>query len=156
MRVSRTCADGFSSSCWIRSRRSLICATREHLAGVQSIRAARPHLLFCQYFLGSARPVASSPRITAFAHRLIPTPARFAFAFGRPDILAERRAERLEKWQWSDEFLAKARPDKGNYGQGDVFDDGLTKLERAQIEQGREAYLTGGAKLRYKRLTGQI
>ena len=34
--------------------------------------------------------------------------------------------------------------------------DGLTKLERAQIEQGREAYLTGGAKLRYKRLTGQI
>ena len=88
--------------------------------------------------------------------QLIPTPARFAFAFGRPDILAERRAERLEKWQWSDEFLAKARPDKGNYGQGDVFDDGLTKLERLQIEQGREAYLTGGAKLRYKRLTGQI
>ena len=79
-----------------------------------------------------------------------------AFAFGRPDILAERQAERLAKWQWSDEFLAKARPDKGNYGQGDVFDDGLTKLERAQIEQGREAYLTGGAKLRYKRLTGQI
>ena len=65
-------------------------------------------------------------------------------------------AERLAKWQWSDEFLAKARPDKGNYGQGDLFDDGLTKLERAQIEQGREAYLTGGAKLRYKRLTGQI
>ena len=80
----------------------------------------------------------------------------FAFAFGRPDILAERQAERLAKWQWSDEFLAKARPDKGNYGQGDLFDDGLTKLERAQIEQGREAYLTGGAKLRYKRLTGQI
>ena len=52
--------------------------------------------------------------------------------------------------------VAKARPDKGNYGQGDLFDDGLTKLERAQIEQGREAYLTGGAKLRYKRLTGQI
>ena len=25
-----------------------------------------------------------------------------------------------------------------------------------EIEQGREAYLTGGAKLRYKRLTGQI
>ena len=69
---------------------------------------------------------------------------------------AERRAERLAKWEWSDEFLAKARPDKGNYGQGDLFDDGLTKLERAQIEQGREAYLTGGAKLRYKRLTGQI
>ena len=37
-----------------------------------------------------------------------------------------------------------------------ALDDGLTKLERAQIEQGREAYLTGGAKLRYKRLTGQI
>ena len=48
------------------------------------------------------------------------------------------------------------RPDQGNYGQGDVYDDGLTKLERLQIEQGREAYLTGGAKLRYKRLTGQI
>ena len=92
----------------------------------------------------------------ARAARAFPTPARFAFAFGRPDILAERQAERLAKWQWSDEFLAKARPDKGNYGQGDLFDDGLTKLERAQIEQGREAYLTGGAKLRYKRLTGQI
>ena len=88
--------------------------------------------------------------------QLIPTPARFAFAFGRPDILAERRAERLAKWEWSDEFLAKARPDQGNYGQGDVYDDGLTVLERAQIETGREAYLTGGAKLRYKRLTGQI
>ena len=67
-----------------------------------------------------------------------------------------RRSGKPSKWQWSDEFLAKARPDKGNYGQGDLFDDGLTKLERAQIEQGREAYLTGGAKLRYKRLTGQI
>ena len=29
-------------------------------------------------------------------------------------------------------------PDKGNYGQGDVFGGGLA-LERAQIEQGREA-----------------
>ena len=102
--------------------------------------------------VATCRVVAAS----RFSRRLIPTPARFAFAFGRPDILAERQAERLAKWQWSDEFLAKARPDKGNYGQGDVFDDGLTKLERAQIEQGREAYLTGGAKLRYKRLTGQI
>ena len=35
-------------------------------------------------------------------------------------------------------------------------DDGLTVLERKQIEAGKEAYLTGGAKLRYKRLTGQI
>ena len=52
--------------------------------------------------------------------------------------------------------VPEARPDQGNYGQGDVYDDGLTKLERVQIEQGREAYLTGGAKLRYKRLTGQI
>ena len=83
-------------------------------------------------------------------------PGRFLFAFGRPDVLAARRAERCAKWEWSSEFLAKARPDQGNYGQGDVFDDGLTKLERAQIEQGREAYLTRGAKLRYKRLTGQI
>ena len=86
----------------------------------------------------------------------VAAPSKCTIAFGRPDILAERQAERLAKWQWSDEFLAKARPDKGNYGQGDLFDDGLTKLERAQIEQGREAYLTGGAKLRYKRLTGQI
>ena len=102
------------------------------------------------------RDLSRRRREPCVARRLIPTPARFAFAFGRPDILAERQAERLAKWQWSDEFLAKARPDKGNYGQGDLFDDGLTKLERAQIEQGREAYLTGGAKLRYKRLTGQI
>ena len=102
------------------------------------------------------RAAAAEARKAEVESQLIPTPARFAFAFGRPDILAERRAERLAKWQWSDEFLAKARPDKGNYGQGDVFDDGLTKLERLQIEQGREAYLTGGAKLRYKRLTGQI
>ena len=102
------------------------------------------------------RAAAAEARKAEVESQLIPTPARFAFAFGRPDILAERRAERLAKWQWSDEFLAKARPDQGNYGEGDVFDDGLTKLERAQIEQGREAYLTGGAKLRYKRLTGQI
>ena len=39
---------------------------------------------------------------------------------------------------------------------GDFFDDGLTVLERKQIEAGKEAYLTGGAKLRYKKLTGQI
>ena len=39
---------------------------------------------------------------------------------------------------------------------GDYFDDGLTVLERSQIGAGKEAYLTGGAKLRYKRLTGQI
>ena len=124
-------------------------------------RAARAEAKKAEAEAQSAPVRRSSPRDLSrrrhcFAHRLIPTPARFAFAFGRPDILAERRAERLEKWQWSDEFLAKARPDKGNYGQGDVYDDGLTKLERTQIEQGREAYLTGGAKLRYKRLTGQI
>merc|ERR1719243_312155 len=88
--------------------------------------------------------------------QLIPVPAKFQFAFGRPDVLEERRAERLAKWEWSSEFISKARPDKGNYGAGDYFDDGLTKLERSQIEQGREAYLTGAAKLRYKRLTGQI
>ena len=88
--------------------------------------------------------------------QLIPVPARFQFAFGRPEVLEERRAERLAKWQWSSQFISKARPDKGNYGAGDFFDDGLTKLERQQIEGGREAYLTGAAKLRYKRLTGQI
>jgi hypothetical protein len=88
--------------------------------------------------------------------QLIPVPARFQFAFGRPEVLQERRAERLAKWQWSGEFISKARPDKGNYGAGDFFDDGLTKLEREQISGGREAYLTGAAKLRYKRLTGQI
>jgi hypothetical protein len=94
----------------------------------------------------------------AFAEaQLIPTPACFAFAFGRPDILYERQQERLAKWQWSSEFLAKARPDQGNYGAGnDLIDDGLTVLGRQQIEAGREAYLTGGAKLRFKRLTGQI
>ena len=69
--ISRTCAAGFSSSCWIRSRRSLICATacRERwLRGVLGRSRARPHLLFCQYFLGSARPVASSP---STARRLV-------------------------------------------------------------------------------------
>ena len=126
-------------------------------------RAARAEAKKAEAEAQSAPERRSSPRATcrvvATNHcfrRLIPTPARFAFAFGRPDILAERRAERLAKWEWSDEFLAKARPDQGNYGEGDVYDDGLTKLERTQIEQGREAYLTGGAKLRYKRLTGQI
>ena len=95
---------------------------------------------------GASRNAARAEAKKAEAEaQLIPTPARFAFAFGRPDILAERRAERLAKWQWSDEFLAKARPDQGNYGQGDVFDDGLTKLERLQIEQGREARAAGGA-----------
>ena len=88
--------------------------------------------------------------------QLIPTPARFAFAFGRPDILFERQQERLAKWQWSSEFISKARPDKQNYGAPDLVDDGLTVLERQQIAGGREAYLTGAAKLRYKRLTGQI
>merc|ERR1719436_1346785 len=87
---------------------------------------------------------------------LIPTPGRFLFAFGRPDVLQERQAERLAKWQWSSEFLAKARPDKGNYGAGDYFDDGLTVLERNQIANGREAYLTGGAKLRFKVLNGEV
>merc|ERR1719331_3699094 len=100
-----------------------------------------------------ARAEAEKAEVQA---QLIPVPARFQFAFGRPEVLEERRAERLAKWQWSGEFISKARPDKGNYGAGDFFDDGLTKLEREQISGGREAYLTGAAKLRYKRLTGQI
>ena len=86
-------------------------------------------------------------------------PGRFLFAFGRPDVLAARRAERCAKWEWSEEFLNKARPDKagvGNYGAGDLYDDGLTRLERNQMASGREGFLTGAAKLRYRRLTGQI
>jgi len=86
--------------------------------------------------------------------KLIPTPGRFLFAFGRPDVLQARQAERLAKWEWSSEFLAKARPDKGNYGAGDYFDDGLTVLERNQIASGKQAYLTGGAKLRYRNAIG--
>ena len=90
---------------------------------------------------------------------LIPTPGRFLFAFGRPDVLAARQAERCAKWEWSEEFLNKARPDKfgvGNYGAGDLYDDGLTRLERNQMVSGREGFLTGAAKLRYRRITGQI
>jgi len=86
-------------------------------------------------------------------------PGRFLFAFGRPDVLAARRAERCAKWEWSEEFLNKARPDKfgvGNYGAGDLYDDGLTRLERNQMVSGREGFLTGAAKLRYRRITGQI
>ena len=85
---------------------------------------------------------------------LIPTPGRFLFAFGRPDVLAARQAERCAKWEWSSEFLAKARPDKagvGNYGAGDVFDDGLTVLERNQIAAGKGSFLTGGAKAAFRR-----
>ena len=74
-------------------------------------------------------------------------------------MLAARRAERCAKWEWSEEFLNKARPDKfgaGNYGAGDLYDDGLTRLERNQMVSGREGFLTGAAKLRYRRITGQI
>ena len=84
---------------------------------------------------------------------------RFLFAFGRPDVLAARQAERCAKWEWSSEFLAKARPDKagvGNYGAGDYFDDGLTVLERNQIASGKESFLTGGAKAAYRARTGQF
>ena len=86
-------------------------------------------------------------------------PGRFLFAFGRPDVLAARQAERCAKWEWSSEFLAKARPDKagvGNYGAGDYFDDGLTVLERNQIASGKESFLTGGAKAAYRARTGQF
>ena len=88
---------------------------------------------------------------------LIPTPGRFLFAFGRPDVLAARQAERCAKWEWSSEFLAKARPDKagvGNYGAGDVFDDGLSVLERNQIAAGKGSFLTGGAKAAFRARTG--
>ena len=37
-----------------------------------------------------------------------------------------------------------------------MYDDGLTRLERNQMASGREGFLTGAAKLRYRRLTGQI
>mmetsp|Transcript_1113 Transcript_1113/g.3331 ORF Transcript_1113/g.3331 Transcript_1113/m.3331 type:complete len:177 (-) Transcript_1113:52-582(-) len=100
----------------------------------------------------AARAAEREAKAEADKAMLVPTPARFMFAFGRPDVLAERRAERLAKWEWSSEFIAKARPDKGNYGAGLLIDDGLTVLERQQIATGREAYLTGGAKLRFKQL----
>lgn len=88
--------------------------------------------------------------------KLIPTPPQFMFAFGRPDVLAERSAARRAKWEWSSEFLSKARPDQGNYGAGDLVDDGLTVLERQQIAADKVGFLTGGAKIRYKRLKGQL
>ena len=89
--------------------------------------------------------------------QLIPTPGRFLFALGRPDVLEARRAERNAAREWSSEFLAKARPDQGNYGEGEAFyDDGLTRLERNQMVNGREGFLTGAAKLRYRRITGQL
>jgi len=87
--------------------------------------------------------------------KLIPTPPEFLFAFGRPDVLAQRAAARQAKWEWSSEFLAKARPDKGNYGQGELVDDNLTQLERDQIAGNKDGFLTGGAKIRAKRLKGQ-
>jgi len=87
---------------------------------------------------------------------LIPTPLKFQFAFGNPAALKARREERLAKWEWSDDFKARARPDLNNYGKGDFFDDGLTALERNQIANGKEAYLTGAAKLRLKVLRGEI
>ena len=48
--------------------------------------------------------------------KLIPTPLKFQFAFGNPEALKARRDERLAKWEWSDSFISRARPDKGNYG----------------------------------------
>merc|ERR1719311_1346430 len=92
---------------------------------------------------GGARSSGSQVAKGGNTESTIQVPQIFTTAFGDPD--------RLAKWEWSSEFISKARPDKGNYGAGDYFDDGLTKLERSQIEQGREAYLTGAAKLRYKR-----
>ena len=71
-------------------------------------------------------------------------------------MLRERSAERQAKWEWSSEFLSKARPDYGNYGAGDYFDDGLTVLERNQIASGKESFLTGGAKAAYRARTGQF
>ena len=102
------------------------------------------------------RAAARAAKIEAEKEALIPTPPKFLFALGRPDVLRERSAERQAKWEWSSEFLSKARPDYGNYGAGDYFDDGLTILERNQIADGKDGFLTGGAKLRYKRLNGQI
>lgn len=62
----------------------------------------------------------------------------------------------MAKWEWSDSFLARARPDLNNYGAGDYFDDGLTTLERKQISEGKEAYLTGAARIRLLVLRGEI
>jgi len=69
-----------------------------------------------------------------------------------PSCLTDSR----RRWEWSDSFIARARPDKNNYGEGKVFDDGLSALERKQISQGKEAYLTGAAKLKLKALRGEF
>uniref|UniRef100_A0A7S3NKN6 RxLR effector protein n=1 Tax=Aureoumbra lagunensis TaxID=44058 RepID=A0A7S3NKN6_9STRA len=111
---------------------------------------------FGNFALLEERKAIAAAKAEADKAALIPTPEKFIFAFGRPDLLRKRREERLAKWEWSDSFLSRARPDKNNYGAGDYFDDGLTKLERAQIASGKEAYLTGGAKLRLKVLRGEL
>jgi len=114
-------------------------------------------LAFGDYEGLQARQQARAEKIAAEQDLLVPTPDFLKFAFGNPQALRERREARLAKWEWSSSFLAKARPDKNNYGRGDdFFDDGLTKLERLQIAQGKEAYLTGGAKLRLKVQRGEI
>jgi len=103
------------------------------------------------------RQAARAAKIEAEKEALIPTPLKFQFAFGNPAALKARQAERLAKWEWSDSFLARARPDKNNYGAGLSFkDDDLTVLERKQIAQGKEAYLTGGAKIKFKALQGTL
>ena len=110
---------------------------------------------FGDYGAIADRADARAAKIEAEKANLIPTPPQFLFALGRPDVLAERSAARQAKWEWSSEFLSKARPDYGNYGAGDYFDDGLTTLERAQIQNGKDGFLTGAAKLRYNRLNGK-
>lgn len=103
-----------------------------------------------------ARRAARIAKDEATKAALVPTPLKFQFAFGKPEALKARREERLAKWEWSDSFIARARPDKDNYGAGVYKDDGLTRLERKQIAEGKAAYLTGGAKLRLKVLRGEI
>ena len=104
-----------------------------------------------------ARQQARAEKIASEKDELIPTPLKFQFAFGRPDALKARQAERLAKWEWSDSFLSRARPDLNNYGAGFSFkDDDLTVLERQQIAAGKEAYLTGAAKDKLKAMRGLI
>ena len=72
---------------------------------------------------GGSRVEAHLARVWSVIVSIRRRPGRFLFAFGRPDVLAARRAERCAKWEWSEEFLNKARPDKfgvGNYGAGDL------------------------------------
>merc|ERR1711924_396875 len=77
---------------------------------------------------------------------------------GRPDGLDHRRARHAQALRGlrQPEHRRAARGGARGEEGGDLYDDGLTRLERNQMASGREGFLTGAAKLRYRRLTGQI